>query len=1116
MAENAGQIDKLTIEIGASSAQAVENIKKLQSALESLKAAVRQIDGDAGNKLKNLAVGLKAMSEAGKISISDKLGHNISELSGALRNIDSTKLSMLSQLGMRLKGLEGLSKCNISDKYAERIVLLSAAVNEIAPDAPQKLEEFGKALQTMNGISASIGKDLPERMQKLADAMNHISVGAIAKLRQMCEALSMLQGVNLTGFSTAVNKASSNASKIASKAKESEKESRSSVKTSGVRQQVDEAWAALTGSHVKKQIQWTFSLLENIKLIGKEWLDVAGKVEKVSKAISSINPNIKLAVSVAGGLVTALNKILTTVFNIAKGIAKWAFNTAINAVKKIWSVMKNIANVVIDIAKKLPGAFAKITNLSAITNMFKSLKTVLSSLGRIAFYRAVRSAIKAVTESFKEGSERAYFYAKQYGVATKYISDALDRLSSGSFKMQNQLGASWSTLLATIEPILIKIINIVTRAAEVVTEFFAVLGGSGTYLKAKDYTKAWADETEKGAKAAKEWKNQLMDFDTLNVLKEPNDNAGSGNNDLYKDYENMFEEAKVESRFADFFNKVRDMIKSGRWGELGTLLAEKLNTITNAFDWRGWGTKIGKALQNGIDFAYNFLSGYDFKNLGSKLAQLIDSTGDQINFKTLGRLATRISTAIWDILYGAFTNPGSMKNLAINLSNFVLGALTELAEWLEGLNPVMIANAIRDFFSNIKYIEIRDAFVRVIKAAWSLAVGLKEEIWNEETKAKVTAAITEFFDGLTWSDVKDIIVQKLTDAWSWIKNKINVIWPKSERDAFMQNLISAFDKAFTEWLPALHNILMYELDKAVFGENWAAYVWGEGNYAGKEVIMGLIHGTNEKKGDLEKQMEDISDVVTDTTERMLDIGSPSKVFERFGEWTMIGFLDGLKEKFKDISTFFQNLATSLVQVGKSLVSGLSTGFSEMWGTFSNTASSLVTSLTTIISTTVQNAFNSLATSVSGMISSAKTSLTNFAQSARDSISNIITNSKNTLSDIVGSVSSALNRLISQANSRLSSLRSRSYATGGFPEDGVFYANRGELVGKFDNGRTAVANNEQIIAGIERGVYRAMSSVMGGSSGDNGNEINVYIGDELVYSGFNKWNKRQTLITGGRA
>ena len=52
-----------------------------------------------------------------------------------------------------------------------------------------------------------------------------------------------------------------------------------------------------------------------------------------------------------------------------------------------------------------------------------------------------------------------------------------------------------------------------------------------------------------------------------------------------------------------------------------------------------------------------------------------------------------------------------------------------------------------------------------------------------------------------------------------------------------------------------------------------------------------------------------------------------------------------------------------------------------------------------------------------------------------------------------------------------------FATGGFPEDGLFMANHNELVGQFSNGRTAVANNDQIIAGIKEGVREVVAEVL---------------------------------------
>lgn len=79
--------------------------------------------------------------------------------------------------------------------------------------------------------------------------------------------------------------------------------------------------------------------------------------------------------------------------------------------------------------------------------------------------------------------------------------------------------------------------------------------------------------------------------------------------------------------------------------------------------------------------------------------------------------------------------------------------------------------------------------------------------------------------------------------------------------------------------------------------------------------------------------------------------------------------------------------------------------------------------------------------------------------------------------------------------KLGKIGGDSFATGGFPEDGLFFANHSEMVGKFSNGKTAVANNEQIVAGIERGVYSAVSSAM-----QNTNSSSQYISNEVILDG----------------
>lgn len=75
-----------------------------------------------------------------------------------------------------------------------------------------------------------------------------------------------------------------------------------------------------------------------------------------------------------------------------------------------------------------------------------------------------------------------------------------------------------------------------------------------------------------------------------------------------------------------------------------------------------------------------------------------------------------------------------------------------------------------------------------------------------------------------------------------------------------------------------------------------------------------------------------------------------------------------------------------------------------------------------------------------------------------------------------------------------------YAVGGFPEDGLFMANSGELVGKFSNGKTAVANNDQIISGIKEGVYEAVLSAISTSSrGNSSGDIVINMDGKEVFS-----------------
>ena len=114
-----------------------------------------------------------------------------------------------------------------------------------------------------------------------------------------------------------------------------------------------------------------------------------------------------------------------------------------------------------------------------------------------------------------------------------------------------------------------------------------------------------------------------------------------------------------------------------------------------------------------------------------------------------------------------------------------------------------------------------------------------------------------------------------------------------------------------------------------------------------------------------------------------------------------------------------------------------------------------------------------------------------------------------LGTVASAVSSAKDNSLKDIN---------AYKTGGLVEDGIFTMNKKEIIGKFDDGSTVVANDLQIISGIEnasyRGQVRAMREVgYGGGVGDvylDGRKVGVATAkashEEMKRTGLIKANK----------
>lgn len=205
----------------------------------------------------------------------------------------------------------------------------------------------------------------------------------------------------------------------------------------------------------------------------------------------------------------------------------------------------------------------------------------------------------------------------------------------------------------------------------------------------------------------------------------------------------------------------------------------------------------------------------------------------------------------------------------------------------------------------------------------------------------------------------------------------------------------------------------------------------KGKSAGENVAKGFVAGVDYNADYVAKGMIGMANKAMVQFTDSLGIHSPSTVFEGYGINVDIGFANGVTLGLPNVKDAFGNVWTS-IRVD-----------------FSAFANSLLASARTFIRQLNQ------------VLASASFSSGGAAQS------------------LIGKTP----RMVP------------AFATGGFPEDGMFYANSGELVGRFSNGRTAVANNAQIIEGIENAVYRAMTAAQRGSG--RGGKIELVLDKQVV-------------------
>lgn len=149
------------------------------------------------------------------------------------------------------------------------------------------------------------------------------------------------------------------------------------------------------------------------------------------------------------------------------------------------------------------------------------LKTLASRLKGIALslliFNWITKAFNAMVSSMKEGFQNLAQYSDEY-------NQSMSNLKSSSAELKNNLAAAFEPIVNMAIPYLIKLIGWINKAAETISQFFAVMQGKDTYTRAKKQVIDYAKTLDKASQSAKK---SLASFDELNVLS--NQNSGSSN-----------------------------------------------------------------------------------------------------------------------------------------------------------------------------------------------------------------------------------------------------------------------------------------------------------------------------------------------------------------------------------------------------------------------------------------------------------------------------------------------------------------------------------------------------------------------------------------------------------
>lgn len=741
--------------------------------LEDLELKVKQVTANTQG-LKGLTSALKGLADSARQL--NNSHSDISKLANAFKEFDPKTAAAIKSFSTAIKGLKDTALASST---------ISIAIGQIA-----------KAFQELTE-----GVDV-EKLERIAYAMNNIkSVSGSAKLLAAAKgAVKTAMEANAPGTKSFGDtmETVSDTTKDAGAAQIEATGEAAAVSS----EKLERMWQILEqmGTSVKEDSQ----LLEEMNRVLNEATpeEVAAAYERMYDALASGNASeISAALSNLQGILSnmAYEAESAAVETEKLGVSLAGLKSVGSA---LWKVGSGFATVTKTIASPIWDRFK-----AKLNGIVGGIRNLVNSFGRIAMYRALRTAIKAITTGFSEGIKHVYQWSQLVGDS---FVKSMDSMATSAHYLRDSLGAMASPLIDALAPAIEVLVEHFVTLLNVVNQFIAALTGKDTWRKAvrtpttySGAMKEAADNTKKATKAQKELNKALQGFDELNLLTTSEINARKPTTPSSGKTPGVSSTEFETKPIAKWIKEIKNAIKKGDWNGAGKLLATKLNGMLDKWKAKEFGEKIGQKFQNGIDFYLGFMKNFDWAKLGIKAGDFINGVLSKIKPKALGEaMVAKLKAALkflanfsWTInlkplgeAFGHAFNELFSADTMNDLGHTISGLINDAIDL--GIGFVMTAdfgtaaeNVMDSLFTAISEINWKDAAKVVAKLATGLLDAIKSALEYAVTHIDVVLqAVWDFVGtllGELWEYLVGSIGGLLKEFWQYVKENF---WESGKDD----------------------------------------------------------------------------------------------------------------------------------------------------------------------------------------------------------------------------------------------------------------------------------------------------------------------------------------------